>query len=211
MIQICRLLILVTWAFYPIAYAIYGDSLPGAVPGIIRQTGISGLGVVGVQIGYAIADITAKAGFGMLIYYIALTKSELDPEFAKGKEIHIHVPEGAIPKDGPSAGLTMTIALLSAVSGRPVRGDVAMTGEITLHGDVLPVGGLAEKLLAAKRAGIQMVILPKENAKDLPDLRPSIVDGLDIRFVEHVEQAVELAFREPLRAPESRMGTSSAA
>jgi bacteriorhodopsin len=85
LIQICKLLILVTWAFYPIAYAIYGDSLPGAVPGIIRNTGISGLGVVGVQIGYAIADITAKAGFGMLIYYIALTKSELDPEFSKAK------------------------------------------------------------------------------------------------------------------------------
>ncbi|GBD06372.1 Lon protease 1 [bacterium HR21] len=139
------------------------------------------------------------------------TRFGIDPEFAKGKEIHIHVPEGAIPKDGPSAGLTMTIALLSAASGRPVRGDVAMTGEITLHGDVLPVGGLAEKLLAAKRAGIQMVILPKENAKDLPDLRPSIVEGLDIRFVEHVEHAVELAFREPLRAGESCTQTSSAA
>ncbi|MFQ3594326.1 MAG: bacteriorhodopsin-like [Gemmataceae bacterium] len=82
LIQICRLLILVTWAFYPIAYAIYGDSLPGAVPGIVKS---SSLGLVGVQIGYAIADITAKAGFGMLIYYIALTKSELDPEFAKVK------------------------------------------------------------------------------------------------------------------------------
>jgi bacteriorhodopsin len=85
LIQICKLVILVTWAFYPIAYAIYGDSLPNAVPGIIKNIGISGLGVVGVQIGYAIADITAKAGFGMLIYYIALTKSELDPEFAKVK------------------------------------------------------------------------------------------------------------------------------
>jgi ATP-dependent Lon protease len=119
----------------------------------------------------------------------------IDPEFAKGKEIHIHVPEGAIPKDGPSAGLTMTIALLSAVSGQPVRADVAMTGEITLHGDILPIGGLAEKLLAAKRAGISTVILPRENEKDLPDLRPSILEGLDLRLIQHVEEAIPIAFR----------------
>ncbi len=119
----------------------------------------------------------------------------IDPEFAKGKEIHIHVPEGAIPKDGPSAGLTMTVALISAAAGQPVRGDVAMTGEITLHGDILPVGGLAEKLLAAKRAGITTVIVPKENEKDLPDLRPSILEGLDLRLVQHVEEALPIAFR----------------
>jgi ATP-dependent Lon protease len=122
----------------------------------------------------------------------------IDPEFAKGKEIHIHVPEGAIPKDGPSAGLTMIIALLSAVTQRPVRGDVAMTGEITLHGFILPVGGLAEKLLAAKRAGITTVLLPKDNEKDLPELRPSILEGLKLVFIGHVEEALPIAFREPL-------------
>ncbi|MCS7169734.1 MAG: endopeptidase La, partial [Candidatus Kapabacteria bacterium] len=121
----------------------------------------------------------------------------IDPDFAKGKEIHIHVPEGAIPKDGPSAGLTMTIALISAVSGRPVRGDTAMTGEITLHGAILPVGGLAEKLLAAKRAGLTAVILPKENEKDLPDLRPSLIENLRIYFVNRVEEAAPIAFRDP--------------
>lgn len=121
----------------------------------------------------------------------------IDPEFARGKEIHIHVPEGAIPKDGPSAGLTITIALLSAASGRPVRGDVAMTGEITLHGDVLPVGGLAEKLLAAKRVGITTIILPKENEKDLTTLRPSILEGLQLHLIERIEQALPLVFRTP--------------
>lgn len=134
----------------------------------------------------------------------------IDPGFAKGRDIHIHVPEGAIPKDGPSAGLTMTIALLSAVSARPVRGDVAMTGEITLHGTVLPVGGLAEKLLAAKRAGITTVILPRENEKDLTTLRPSILDGLQLHLVGHIEEALPLAFRQPL-APTAVPATDSAA
>jgi ATP-dependent Lon protease len=128
----------------------------------------------------------------------------IDPEFAKGKEIHIHVPEGAIPKDGPSAGLTMIIALLSAVTQRPVRSDVAMTGEITLHGFILPVGGLAEKLLAAKRAGITTVLLPKDNEKDLPELRPSILEGLKLVFIGHVEEALPIVFREPL--PSSQDG-----
>ncbi len=134
----------------------------------------------------------------------------IDPNFAQGREIHIHVPEGAIPKDGPSAGLTMTVALLSAISGRPVRGDVAMTGEITLHGAVLPVGGLAEKLLAAKRAGITTVILPKENEKDLTTLRPSILEGLELRLVESIDEALPLVFRQPA-PPTAAMVTDAAA
>ncbi|MEN3026503.1 MAG: endopeptidase La [Chlorobiota bacterium] len=125
-------------------------------------------------------------------------------DFAAGKEIHIHIPEGAIPKDGPSAGVTMTVALISAATQHPVRGDVAMTGEITLHGDILPVGGLAEKLLAARRAGIATVILPADNRKDLVELRPTIVEGLDIRFVRHVEEVLPIAFRD---FPFTRQGT----
>src|SRR5512146_939685 len=92
---------------------------------------------------------------------------KLPANFFAKKEIHIHLPEGAIPKDGPSAGITLTMALLSAVSGRAARGDVAMTGEITLRGEVLAIGGLNEKLLAAKRNGIKTVLIPKENVKDL--------------------------------------------
>ncbi len=108
-------------------------------------------------------------------------------------DIHIHLPEGAVPKDGPSAGVTMLTALVSALSERPVRPDVAMTGEITLRGRVLPVGGLKEKLIAAQRAGIKTVVLPQKNEKDLADIPKRLRRGLDIVFVDHVDQALALA------------------
>ena len=123
---------------------------------------------------------------------------ELDPDFAKGKEIHIHVPEGAIPKDGPSAGITMTLALLSAASGKPLRGDVAMTGEVTLRGNVLPIGGLNEKLLAAKRAGMTTVMVPKDNKKDVQELSPMVTEGLTIVYVGTITEAIPVAFRSPV-------------
>lgn len=118
-------------------------------------------------------------------------------DFTKDKQIHIHVPEGAIPKDGPSAGITMTLALLSAASGRALRGDVAMTGEVTLRGNVLPIGGLNEKLLAAKRVGITTVLVPKENKSDVLELSPQLVAGLTIVYVERVADAINVAFRQP--------------
>ncbi len=118
----------------------------------------------------------------------------LKPNFTKDKEIHIHLPEGAVPKDGPSAGISLTMAMLSAVSGRPVRGDIAMTGEITLRGNVLPIGGLQEKLLAAQREGIKCVLIPEENRKKLTEIPKKITDGLNIIPIERIEQAVAIVF-----------------
>ena len=113
--------------------------------------------------------------------------------FNKKKEIHIHVPEGAIPKDGPSAGITMAMALISAASGKAIRGDVAMTGEITLRGNILPIGGLKEKLLAARRAGIKTVIIPFENSRDIEDIKEQIKEGLKILPVKHLSEALGIA------------------
>jgi ATP-dependent Lon protease len=118
----------------------------------------------------------------------------IHPEFTKGKEIHIHLPEGAIPKDGPSAGITMAMAMISAASNRPARNDIAMTGEITLRGNVLPIGGLNEKLLAAQRSGIKTVIIPKENVKDLTEIQEKVKEGLKIIPVETIEEAASIVF-----------------
>ncbi len=119
----------------------------------------------------------------------------VDPDFHRTCDVHIHVPEGAIPKDGPSAGITMATALASALSGRPVRRDVAMTGEVTLRGRILPVGGLKEKALAAHRAGIETVILPEENRRDLDELPRNVRRQLRFVFVTHMDQVLEAALR----------------
>ncbi len=118
----------------------------------------------------------------------------IDPrDFAQ--DVHIHVPAGAIPKDGPSAGITMATALVSALSGRPARNDVAMTGEITLSGRVLPIGGVKEKILGAVRAGITTVVLPKENEADLDDLPDEIRQGLTVHLVEELGEALSHTLR----------------
>ena len=118
----------------------------------------------------------------------------LNPDFFKGKEIHIHLPEGAIPKDGPSAGIAMAMAMLSAVSGRPASNNVAMTGEITLTGSILAIGGLTEKLLAAKRNNINTVLIPKENEIDLKEISDKVKSGLNIITIEKAEQAIPYIF-----------------
>ena len=107
--------------------------------------------------------------------------------------MHIHIPEGAVPKDGPSAGITMATAMMSAITGRKARADLAMTGEITLRGRVLPIGGLKEKLLAAKNAGIKMVLVPKENESDVEELSHEITRGLKIIPVSHMDEVLKLA------------------
>ena len=118
----------------------------------------------------------------------------LNTDFFKGKEIHIHVPEGAIPKDGPSAGITMAMAMYSAISGRPASNNVAMTGEITLTGSILPIGGLNEKLLAAKRNDIKTVLIPKKNEIDLNEIPDKVKDGIKIITVEKVDDAIPYIF-----------------
>lgn len=120
----------------------------------------------------------------------------IDPDFFKNAEIHVHVPSGAIPKDGPSAGVTMATAMVSQLTGRPVRGDVAMTGEITLSGRVLPVGGIKEKVLAARRVGIHEVILPKQNGKNVnEDLTPELRKGLVVHLVSTIDEVIALALQ----------------
>ncbi|MNT34164.1 Lon protease [compost metagenome] len=119
------------------------------------------------------------------------------------RDIHIHVPEGATPKDGPSAGGAMTTALVSVLTGIPVRADVAMTGEITLRGEVLPIGGLKEKLLAAHRGGIKLVLIPEENVKDLAEIPDNVKNAIEIVPVRWIDKVLELALeRKPEPLPE---------
>ena len=122
-------------------------------------------------------------------------KYGIDAENFEKKDIQLHVPEGAVPKDGPSAGITMTLAMLSAYTGKKVAKDFAMTGEITLHGRVLPIGGLKEKILAAKLSGITKVIIPKKNLKDLSDIETEILEGIEITGVSHMDEVTDLALR----------------
>src|SRR5207237_5560586 len=117
----------------------------------------------------------------------------LAPDYFQTREIHIHVPAGAIPKDGPSAGVTLAAAIVSLVTGRAVRRDVAMTGELTLRGRVLPVGGIREKLLAAVRAGIPRVIVPAGNKNDLQEIPPHVRRTLEIRLASTLEEALNVA------------------
>jgi len=117
----------------------------------------------------------------------------LDENFFEKLEVHVHIPEGAVPKDGPSAGITLATALLSSLTGIPARTDIAMTGEITLTGDVLPIGGLNEKLLAAKRLGINEIILPARNQKDVTELQPDLLKGLQLHYVRSIEDVLKLA------------------
>jgi ATP-dependent Lon protease len=128
----------------------------------------------------------------------------IDEDFYQKNDLHIHLPEGATPKDGPSAGIGMCTAMVSALTGIPVRADVAMTGEITLRGEVLPIGGLKEKLLAAQRGGIKVVLIPEENTKDLAEIPDNIKNKLDIHPVKWIDQVFEMALErmpEPLAEP----------
>lgn len=143
-----------------------------------------------------LGDVMKESGEAALSYARSRARIlGLQPDFYHKFDVHIHLPEGAIPKDGPSAGITIATALVSSLTGRPVRHDVAMTGELTLRGRILPVGGLNEKVIAAQRAGIKTVLLPRKNDKDVKELPTEVKRGLNIQLVENMDQVLEFALR----------------
>ncbi len=148
-----------------------------------------------IQLTGKLGDVMKESAMTALSYVRSIGKEfQVSPEFFKENDFHIHVPEGAVPKDGPSAGITMATAILSAVTGKKIDSLVAMTGEITLRGRVLPIGGLKEKILAAKNAGIKKVLVPMENQKDVEEVSDEIKEGVEILFVETMEQVIKQAF-----------------
>lgn len=140
-----------------------------------------------------LGDVMQESAKIALTYVRYLVQDQVSEDYFEKHDIHIHVPEGATPKDGPSAGITMTTAIYSAVTEKAVRADVAMTGEVTLRGRVLPIGGLKEKLLAAKEAGIREVLIPKENSRDVDEMEAEILDGIVLKYVQKVEDVLREA------------------
>ncbi|MCA3378097.1 MAG: endopeptidase La [Roseomonas sp.] len=180
--------------------------LPGK--GNVKQTGKLG-DVMQESVSAAMSYVRSRS-----------TSFGIKPTLFEKRDLHVHVPEGATPKDGPSAGIAMATSIVSVLTGIPVRRDVAMTGEITLRGRVLPIGGLKEKLLAAMRAGIKTVFIPKENEKDLADIPESVKKGLDINPVSHVDEVImralarkpeAIAWEEPVEAPPQKPESAAGA
>lgn len=142
-----------------------------------------------------LGDVMKESAITGISYIRSISEAKgIKRNFFEKNDIHIHIPEGAVPKDGPSAGITMATAMLSAILGTKVRAEIAMTGEITLRGRVLPIGGLKEKVIAAKKAKIKQVLVPKQNEKDIHELEQEILEGITITFVENMEQVIAIAF-----------------
>ncbi len=141
-----------------------------------------------------LGDVMKESARAGISYIRSVSKDyEIPEDYFDKHDIHIHIPEGAVPKDGPSAGITMATAMLSAIINKAARADVAMTGEITLRGRVLPIGGLKEKILAAKAAKIKLVLVPKQNKKDIEELSEEILNGITVKFVSSMEEVVGYA------------------
>jgi len=144
-----------------------------------------------------LGDVMKESAQAALSYIRAnADRLGIQPDFYEKFDIHIHVPEGAVPKEGPSAGITMFVALVSVLKGKPVRKDVAMTGEITLRGRVLPVGGIKEKVLGAYRANIKTIVLPKANEVDVEEIPEKVRKDIKIHFIENIEEALNIALEE---------------
>ena len=155
-------------------------------------------GSKGFQLTGSLGDVMQESARAALSYVRAnAEKLGLRSDFFQDTDIHLHVPAGAQPKDGPSAGVTMVTALVSLISGRPIKADVGMTGEITLRGQVMPVGGIKEKILAAHRAGLKVIIMPKRNEADLEDLPGEVLDELEFHFVETMDEVLKIALETP--------------
>jgi ATP-dependent Lon protease len=178
-------------------------SLPGVVAGL-AYTGSGGdllyietvvmPGTGKVQVTGKLGEVMKESAQAAFSWLRSLSSHlGLRSDFHKDIDLHIHVPEGAVPKDGPSAGITLATSLASALLGIPVRNDICMTGEITLRGRVLPIGGLREKLLAARRSGMKTVLIPADNEKDLKEVPEEIVKSLDIQLVSHADDVLPLA------------------
>jgi ATP-dependent Lon protease len=162
-----------------------------------RMPGQKGLTLTG-----SLGDVMKESAQAALSYVRTRAASlGIAPDFYEKSDIHVHVPAGGIPKDGPSGGVTIAASLASLLSGRPVRSDVAMTGEITLRGKVLPVGGIKEKVLAARRAGIKTIILPRRNERDLEDIQPEVRKELEMVFVDTVDEVIQHALRDGAVVP----------
>jgi len=169
-----------------------------------KMRGEKGLTLTG-QLG----DVMKESAQAALAYVRSKAKElGIEEDFFEKNDIHIHVPAGAIPKDGPSAGVTMYVALVSLLTNTPVRSDVAMTGEITLRGLVLPVGGIKEKVLAGMRAGIKTIILPKKNEKDLEEIPEHIRNQMNFKFIQRMDEAIEQALKRPEARAEKRGAVS---
>ena len=166
-----------------------------------ETTQVSGWGNVSLILTGQLGDVMKESARAAMTYATTHASSLKIPEDRLGSiEVHVHVPAGAIPKDGPSAGTTMSTALVSAMSGRPVRKDLAMTGEITLRGRVLPIGGVKEKVLGAHRAGIKHIILPKENEADIEDIPEEVRKLLTFHTVSTLDEVFSIALMEPTAA-----------
>lgn len=186
-------------------------SMPGVATGLaytptggdvlfIEATGMPGN--KGFQLTGSLGEVMQESARAALSYVRSRAEQlSLDPNFFDKTDIHLHVPSGAQPKDGPSAGVTMATALVSLISKRPVRSDVGMTGEITLRGQVLPVGGIKEKVLAAHRSGLKTVVLPKRNKADLEELPKEVLEEMQFKFVDVVDQVIKVALEPPTKKP----------